>query len=110
MMMTSGQAVKYRGSMHCMSEVVKNEGMKSLFKGAGANILRAVAGAGVLSGYDAMQVGACPRACMHACTQTAAWCRSGRHGAHTAKCAFFPLASLLGTGCTWATDAFSMLS
>lgn len=56
MMMTSGQAVKYRSSLHCFSEVVKNEGVKSLFKGAGANILRAVAGAGVLSGYDQLQV------------------------------------------------------
>lgn len=56
MMMTSGAAVKYNSSMHCMSEIVKNEGIKSLFKGAGANILRAVAGAGVLSGYDQMQI------------------------------------------------------
>lgn len=56
MMMTSGAAVKYRNSMHCASEILKNEGMKSMFKGAGANILRAVAGAGVLSGYDALQV------------------------------------------------------
>jgi hypothetical protein len=39
-----------------LTQVVKNEGVKSLFKGAGANILRAVAGAGVLSGYDQMQV------------------------------------------------------
>lgn len=56
MMMTSGQAVKYRSSMHAFSEIVKNEGMKSLFKGAGANILRAVAGAGVLAGYDQLQL------------------------------------------------------
>jgi len=56
MMMTSGQAVKYRSSMHCASEIMKNEGIPSMFKGAGANILRAVAGAGVLSGYDALQV------------------------------------------------------
>jgi solute carrier family 25 (adenine nucleotide translocator) protein 4/5/6/31 len=56
MMMTSGEAVKYRSSMHCFQEVVAKEGMKSLFKGAGANILRAVAGAGVLSGYDKLQV------------------------------------------------------
>lgn len=40
-------------------QVVRNEGAKSLFKGAGANILRAVAGAGVLSGYDQMQVSIC---------------------------------------------------
>uniref|UniRef100_A0A7R9V082 ADP/ATP translocase n=1 Tax=Chlamydomonas euryale TaxID=1486919 RepID=A0A7R9V082_9CHLO len=56
MMMTSGAAVKYRSSMHCASEILKNEGVKSMFKGAGANVLRAVAGAGVLSGYDALQV------------------------------------------------------
>lgn len=51
MMMTSGAAVKYDSSLHCFREVIKNEGYKSLFKGAGANILRAIAGAGVLSGY-----------------------------------------------------------
>ncbi|KAE8696827.1 ADP,ATP carrier protein 1 [Hibiscus syriacus] len=31
-------------------------GAKSLFKGAGANILRAIAGAGVLAGYDKLQL------------------------------------------------------
>lgn len=56
MMMTSGAAVKYRSSMHCFTEILKNEGAKSLFKGAGANILRAVAGAGVLAGYDQLQL------------------------------------------------------
>jgi len=56
MMMTSGSAVKYRSSFHCFQEIVKNEGVKSMFKGAGANILRAVAGAGVLAGYDQLQV------------------------------------------------------
>lgn len=56
MMMTSGEAVKYRSSMHCMTEIMKKEGTASLFKGAGANILRAVAGAGVLAGYDQLQM------------------------------------------------------
>jgi solute carrier family 25 (adenine nucleotide translocator) protein 4/5/6/31 len=56
MMMTSGQAVKYRSSLHAFSEIVKNEGVGSLFKGAGANILRAIAGAGVLAGYDQLQI------------------------------------------------------
>jgi len=55
MMMTSGEAVKYRSSMHAFAEIVKKEGVASLFKGAGANILRAVAGAGVLAGYDQLQ-------------------------------------------------------
>lgn len=52
MMMTSGQAVKYAGSMDCAVKVIKGEGFMSLMKGAGANILRGVAGAGVLSGFD----------------------------------------------------------
>ena len=56
MMMTSGQAVKYKGSLDCGRQIVKNEGVKSLFKGAGANILRAVAGAGVLSLNDWLQL------------------------------------------------------
>ncbi|XP_073148536.1 ADP,ATP carrier protein 1, mitochondrial-like [Henckelia pumila] len=56
MMMTSGEAVKYKSSMDAFSQIVKKEGTKSLFKGAGANILRAVAGAGVLAGYDKLQV------------------------------------------------------
>jgi len=52
MMMTSGQAVKYKGSMDCAVQVLKTEGFSSLFKGAGANVLRGVAGAGVLAGFD----------------------------------------------------------
>jgi len=56
MMMTSGEAVKYKSSIHAFNEIVKKEGVKSLFKGAGANILRAVAGAGVLAGYDQLQL------------------------------------------------------
>jgi len=52
MMMTSGEAVKYKSSMDCAVQVVKAEGPMTLMKGAGANILRGVAGAGVLSGFD----------------------------------------------------------
>ena len=51
-MMTSGEAVKYKGSVDCFIQVVRNEGPMSLMKGAGANILRGVAGAGVLAGFD----------------------------------------------------------
>ncbi|KAE8038227.1 hypothetical protein FH972_010758 [Carpinus fangiana] len=56
MMMTSGEAVKYKSSFDAFSQILKNEGARSLFKGAGANILRAVAGAGVLAGYDKLQL------------------------------------------------------
>jgi len=52
MMMTSGGAVKYKGSLDCFSQVLRNEGPMSLMKGAGANIIRGVAGAGVLAGFD----------------------------------------------------------
>jgi len=52
MMMTSGQAVKYKGSIDCAVQMMKNEGPMSFMKGAGANILRGVAGAGVLAGFD----------------------------------------------------------
>ena len=54
MMMTSGQAVKYKGSVDCFVQIMKNEGFMSLMKGAGANILRGIAGAGVLSGFDSL--------------------------------------------------------
>merc|ERR1711994_107526 len=52
MMMTAGTAVKYNGSMDCFVKVCKAEGFMSLMKGAGANIIRGVAGAGVLAGAD----------------------------------------------------------
>jgi len=52
MMMTSGEAVKYSGSLDCTMQVLKQEGVTSFFKGAGANILRGMAGAGVLAGFD----------------------------------------------------------
>jgi len=52
MMMTSGQAEKYNGSIDCFLKIMKKEGFMSLMHGAGANILRGIAGAGVLSGFD----------------------------------------------------------
>jgi len=50
------QAVKYKSSFDAFQKIVAAEGVKSLFKGAGANILRGVAGAGVLSIYDQVQL------------------------------------------------------
>lgn len=55
MMMTSGNAeLQYKSSFECAATIYKNEGFKSYFKGAGANILRGVAGAGVLAGFDSI--------------------------------------------------------
>jgi len=55
MMMTSGTGAKYKGSLDAAVQIFQKEGVKSYFKGAGANILRGVAGAGVLAGFDVVQ-------------------------------------------------------
>merc|ERR1711997_717064 len=55
MMMTSGGGAKYKGSIDCGRQILKNEGFMSMMKGAGANVLRGVAGAGVLAGFDKFQ-------------------------------------------------------
>merc|ERR1712115_169790 len=55
MMMSSGGGVKYKGSIDCGMQILKNEGFMSMMKGAGANVLRGVAGAGVLAGFDKFQ-------------------------------------------------------
>jgi len=45
----------YKGSMDCFTKIMKNEGMGSMFKGAGANVLRTVGAALVLVLYDTAQ-------------------------------------------------------
>ncbi|KAK7471513.1 hypothetical protein BaRGS_00035852 [Batillaria attramentaria] len=48
MMMTPS----YKGTVDCVVQIINNEGFMSTMKGAGANILRGCAGAGVLAGFD----------------------------------------------------------
>ncbi|KAG0323587.1 ADP,ATP carrier protein 2 [Podila horticola] len=55
MMMTSGEAVKFKSSMDAFRQIVEHGDYKSLFKGAGASILRAVASTVMLAGYDEFQ-------------------------------------------------------
>jgi len=55
MMMTSAAkdaSVVYKSSLACVKSVVAAEGWRALFRGAGVNVIRGVAGAGVLSGFD----------------------------------------------------------
>lgn len=52
MMMTSGNAVKYKNWLDAGRQIAVKEGPKALFAGGAANILRGVAGAGVLALYD----------------------------------------------------------
>jgi solute carrier family 25 (adenine nucleotide translocator) protein 4/5/6/31 len=56
MMMSSAYTEKYTSSIACLRSIVRTEGVPALFKGAGANILRSIAGAGVLAVYDRMQL------------------------------------------------------
>lgn len=56
MMMTSaGGSKPYKSMLDAGRQIIAKEGTRSLFKGCGANILRGVAGAGVLSLYDKLQ-------------------------------------------------------
>jgi solute carrier family 25 (adenine nucleotide translocator) protein 4/5/6/31 len=54
MMMTSGSANsgKYKNSLDCGKQILAAEGMKAMYKGAGSNILRGLAGALVLVSFD----------------------------------------------------------
>jgi len=56
MMMTSGTGVHYKSTLSAAQQIIAKEGFRSLFKGAGANILRAVAGGLVLPLYDQFQL------------------------------------------------------
>ncbi|KAK7020485.1 mitochondrial carrier protein [Favolaschia claudopus] len=55
MMMTSGTGAHYSSMFDAARQIMGKEGPKSLFKGAGANVLRGVASAGVLAIYDQFQ-------------------------------------------------------
>ncbi|KAF3622174.1 hypothetical protein FXO38_31425 [Capsicum annuum] len=57
MMMTSGEPVKYKSSLHTFSQILKSEGPIAHFIGAGgANIPCVVAVSCVLAGYDKLQM------------------------------------------------------
>ncbi|CAD6887953.1 unnamed protein product [Tilletia controversa] len=56
MMQTSGEKVRrYKGLVDVFLHIVRTGGARALYNGSGANILRGIAGAGALSGYDAIQ-------------------------------------------------------
>jgi len=53
--MTNGESIKYKGTLDAAKQIMAKEGFKALFNGGAANILRGVAGAGVLALYDKFQ-------------------------------------------------------
>lgn len=54
--MTSGEAYKYKSTIDACRQIVAKEGGNALFKGAVANFFLGLAGAGVLAGYDRLQL------------------------------------------------------
>ena len=57
MMMAAGHSgQQYASSLSCAAGILRNEGPRSFFKGAGANIIRGVAGAGVLAIYGQLEL------------------------------------------------------
>jgi len=53
MMMTSGKhAGKYKNALDCSRQILAGEGISAMYKGAGSNILRGLAGSLVLVGFD----------------------------------------------------------
>lgn len=56
MMMQSGRKdIMYKNTLDCALKIIKNEGMKAMFKGAGSNVIRGTGGALVLAIYDEIQ-------------------------------------------------------
>jgi len=56
MMMQSGRKeIMYKNTLDCALKIIKNEGMKAMFKGAGSNVIRGTGGALVLALYDEIQ-------------------------------------------------------
>ena len=47
--------IKYKGSLDCATQIIRNEGFMVLMNGAGVTILRSFAGAGVLAGYNKLK-------------------------------------------------------
>ena len=52
MMMTSSEAIKYKGAIDCMFQAIRNEGIIGLYRAACFNILAGFAGAGLFAGVD----------------------------------------------------------
>ena len=56
MMMTSGESIKFSGTLSCMHKIQAEGGFGAFFRGGAANIVGGVTGAAVFSIYDRMKV------------------------------------------------------
>lgn len=52
MLMTSGQAIKYKSSWDCVVQFMRNEGAMSFMRGAGISILRGILIAALFAGFS----------------------------------------------------------
>ena len=55
-MKPSGIVGKYKGSIDCFNRILKEEGAKAMYRGAGSNMLGGLCGALVLVGFDEAQM------------------------------------------------------
>lgn len=55
MMVTSGTGYNYKSSFHCLKSIYMFDGVKGLFKGSTANVLRGTTGALVLAVFDRLK-------------------------------------------------------
>jgi solute carrier family 25 (adenine nucleotide translocator) protein 4/5/6/31 len=56
MMMTSGEKIKFTGTVECMRKIYAEGGWKAFFRGGMANVVGGITGAAVFSIYDRMKV------------------------------------------------------
>lgn len=56
MMMSSGEQLKFNSAFQCARHMYKERGLRTFIGGIGANILRGITGAGVLTIYDMLQL------------------------------------------------------
>ena len=55
MMMTSGQPIKYNGSVDCFLQITRAEGVRTFYKGFSANVIRSISGAVLLVSFDKLK-------------------------------------------------------
>jgi solute carrier family 25 (adenine nucleotide translocator) protein 4/5/6/31 len=48
----TSQQLRYNSGFHCLKMIIKDEGIKGLFRGLSVNLFRGVSGSILLVGYD----------------------------------------------------------
>ena len=51
-MLRSCEKEKYQSSLHCMKQVIQEEGLRSLYRGLGIQVVRSIFLAGTFAGWE----------------------------------------------------------